>query len=530
MAKKRAAGRRSQRQNITRHVSPETRIKMQRAAKERRRGPKGSAYGGRFIDSVNKSDPRKARKSLFASDDDGLKGRAWGPETEAGGGGKKGIRRGQRMGGESSQTKANEIAHTNRSELYAQNLKDGQSAKRAKESAEREAASIAYGQTGTRPQWEVVNARYGGEPRRVPQKSVDDLMRETTGGVSSASPRTRSIVQAVGKLDPVTQKELGDEHSPLRQQLAGDLAKSTTRESPYYSGRGERDRVLRFAQAKSEGVSREEALTAAYGRRGRKPSGTAQTSDLVAGGLTRGDIEKQVNYRKKGGQQAGRASKTESLKPTAKGFGFGIEGPAVRTVSQIERRHPDLNKQDVVKVQQAERELIYHQFLANQKWAHETRSAKLKGGQAARENPDRVTFFTTSIGAPSVSVPSDSLVGQYVIGKRRKMAKREHLATKPQLRGQFPEAVRDLHLFEASTGISVGTEGRAGVYKKSGWRTPKAKSPGYGKPVPVGSTIIRDSSGAPIYDTQGNIRFTEGATRPYEIGTKRDVGFRVFLG
>ena len=95
--------------------------------------------------------------------------------------------------------------------------------------------------------------------------------------------------------------------------------------------------------------------------------------------------------------------------------------------------------------------------------------------------------------------------------------------------GEFPSAVRDQHLIEVSLGGLGGAQGRYGLYQNTGWKKGSKRSKGYGKQVPVGSQVLRDSNGAAVYDKDGNVRYTEGYSRPFTVSTNT-LGLRIFVG
>lgn len=210
-----------------------------------------------------------------------------------------------------------------------------------------------------------------------------------------------------------------------------------------------------------------------------------------------------------------------------------VEVPSTDTKKDLKKRFGDEKSDaDLVKYRHMQREAIFNDVLErNQRWAHEERSARMRGktgSEAGQE--DRVVFFTTNLGAPAPSVPAGSAIGQYIIKKRKRAVVDDKLAPRSAVTGKFPEAVRDQHLMEVSTGIGVGVEGRAGVFHRTGWRKGSKRSPGYKKSIPVGTEILRDSLGRPVFDKDGNIKYTEGYTRPFSLGTTRDVGLKIFLG
>jgi hypothetical protein len=174
--------------------------------------------------------------------------------------------------------------------------------------------------------------------------------------------------------------------------------------------------------------------------------------------------------------------------------------------------------------------------MADQKAAYETRQARIKGLGAGQNTEhgrqDRLVVFTTNLGYPTASVASESYVGQYIIQQRKKMVVKDKYTTpgRKDVRGRFPAAVQDQHLLEAGLGVSAGIEGRGGLFQETGWKVGSRRSKGYANKVPLGSQVLRDKSGLPIYDKQGNVRYTEGYTKRLSAGTDNQVGVRFFVG
>lgn len=279
----------------------------------------------------------------------------------------------------------------------------------------------------------------------------------------------------------------------------------------------QRHRLERYSLNLQSGMSHQEAYQQlAKETRGRK-STTVAKKQAKRGTGTRTDT------------MAGRKGKFQKQVTKETGKGFGIDIPKVDSVEALSQHFPDLSQQELIRLQQTQREGYYDQFLKNNKWAHETKRANITGERGDVSASNRVTFFTTSLGAPNASVPADSLVGQYIIRKRKNFLKKEGWNSR-DLAGTFPNAVRDMHIIEAGTGRSLGAEGRVGVYKQGGWRAGSRKSKGFGKAIPSGTQVLTDSQGRPVYDEAGNVIFSEGATRPFKVGTRRQLGARVFLG
>lgn len=222
----------------------------------------------------------------------------------------------------------------------------------------------------------------------------------------------------------------------------------------------------------------------------------------------------------------------KSLAPSHEDFGVGIRVPGIPSDRELKDAYPDKSDREIFEMRQSAIQSV-DELMKNQREAHETRHAEVLGRSASESganNEDRVVFFTTSTGWPAVSVGANSLVGQYIIKKRKKMVYDNRQASRAQLKGEFPAAVRDQHIIEVATGLSVGAQGRYGAFKHTGYRVGSKKSKGYGKVLPVGSQILRDSSGQPLYDRNGSVRYTEGFTRPFDIRPSNEVGLRMYVG
>lgn len=309
-------------------------------------------------------------------------------------------------------------------------------------------------------------------------------------------------------------KQLEDPNSPFNQGLKPGQSKRAFVQS---AGAGHRlDIYIRQLQ---QGASHADALE--YIKQEHRGGGARPDS-------TRTKAAQLLGER---GQARGRRTKYESGAPGSSQFKYGIEVPHVDTPETIRRRFPGLTEKEYIKIQQAQRETIFDTVDKNQRWTHERARAMYQGNRVLESHgPDRVTFFTTNVGGPAPSVPSDSLVGQYIVKRRKKVLRDAKIATPRELQGRFPEAVRDMHVIEAATGVSGGIQGRYGVFSKAGWRAGAKKSKNFGKPKPIGASVLYDNQGRPMYDTEGNIRYTEGITRPFDYGTNKDLGLRIFIG
>lgn len=330
-------------------------------------------------------------------------------------------------------------------------------------------------------------------------------------------PQFESTKKFLGRLPTEFKRELDElsttQGSILTQGLDVTRPKYGRKEPP-----GVTRRLEIISRALQQGASRDEAYAkAVQDNRGRSLSGQVKP---ISG------QEPQYN------RPEGRKSKYEALSPAPgnAAFSFGVSGASIDKLDKLRKKFPDRPDRDLIQMQQYQRMNIADEILKNQRWTHETQRASILGQAGKEKGPDRVVVFTTSLGHPAVSIPSDSLIGQYVIRRRKKIAQKEGLATPKMLKGQFPEAVRDLHVMELGTGISMGVEGSWGAFNRTGWRVNNKKSTGYGKSIPVGSQILYDRSGRAIYDTEGNVRFSDGATRRFKVGTDKDLGLRIFVG
>lgn len=530
-----------------RTVSAQTRVKLKQASAKRHRAPKGTPHGGHFLAGFGAS----TRHYAMGANPDNPGGRnpkfkrpppepEPGVDINLGGKGHRTLKQTRRLAhpGES----ANEAFATRYHNLVREFMNKGMSEADARDMAMGPAFDHAARATGMDPKPEQVlhdvRVTRMDATRRVAGTPVGTVESDThraeriLAGVNPKKPTPREMYE---RLDESEKKELGDAESPLRKALSQGLTRGETR-SRRYTSHGERDRQTAYFEARMAGMPREQAIQHVLSRR-QGPQKAPERRDFesefragrttVAGGVSKSDVSR---YTRERGMRTGRRTKVVAP-PRAGEFSFGVKVPGVSRLSDIEKRWPGLSEADYVKLQQAERENIFDEIQKNQAWAHETRLANLQKGMVTRaQGPDRVTFFTTSLGQPNVSVPSDSLIGQYIIKRRKRMLQDEKLATGAQLRGGFPEAVRDMHVIEVGTGAKLGAEGQYGLYHQTGWRAGRSRSANYGKPVPVGSTILRDSSGQPIYDQSGNIVYTEGFTRPFKAGTPKEVGLRIFIG
>jgi hypothetical protein len=215
-------------------------------------------------------------------------------------------------------------------------------------------------------------------------------------------------------------------------------------------------------------------------------------------------------------------------------FGYGLRGAAVPDLEELRKKHSNATDSELIAFRQEARETIQN-HMTDQRAAYETRQARVKGlgtGQNNEQSDERVVVFTTNLGYPTASIAADSLVGQYVIHKRKQMVVKDKYTTpgRKDVKGKFPMAVRDQHLIEGGIGVSAGVEGRGGLFQETGWKFMSHRSKGYANKVPLGAQVLRDKTGLPIYDKHGNVRYTEGYTKRFSAGTDNQVGVRFFVG
>lgn len=499
-----------------RKISAQTRVKLSQAAKKRRRGLKGTPLGGKFVagamtaahrgiradigEGGNPYDPRDIRDAIYQGSPKSAGGGHIGRKTklvdphEARAFGTEQMSQADRLVRDYPQQAAREIA--------------------------RERTNRYSGRTRVDPNKDAASrADIGHEPVRIrsgAQRDIEDMIkqqnwREGHGAYETPSKKTprKFIDEELSRVPEHRnefQKLYGSPNSEFWKGYEDQFGKGPTPAAVT-------NRVRLYTERLQEGASHTEAYSQVGKGRGR-PAGPSDRP--------RGDYAPR--------KVPARRNRYDSAQPRANEFEFGIAGRHVESMADLKRRKPDASEDELLRVQQWQREDIFKELQKNQKWAHETQRANVlnEQGGKGKEDDDRVVFFTTNLGSPAPSVPADSLVGQYIIRKRKKMMA-EAGVPKSQLRGAFPQAVRDMHLFERSFGVQYAVEGRHGAYKQTGWRYKNKTSRGYGKPTPIGSQIMYDSAGRPTYDAQGNIRFTEGATRPFR-GETPLAGLRLFIG
>lgn len=466
-----------------RQVSAQTRVKLSQAAKKRHRGLKGTPLGGKFAAGAAPS----FGGAHFMADQSKQHGTSGSHVREVY----------NTVRADAARTNASNPARVERDLAYYRTKSiTGVEDLRHADTAEPPLKVRSAGVREAEQAFRQANWRKGGTYRSTSRKTPARFLKEET---------PESHQKEVSRL-------LQDPNSPLR--------KGTTES-------GSRNRLRQYTDRLQQGDSHEDALAyasqAGGERRGRKATGRA-----TAPGRTR-----KAPVRK---------SKFESAAPKDNEMQFGISAPRADTLDELRGKMPNASDRDIVQVQQTQRQDIFSDMQTNVKWAHETRQANIEDGQVDRKggmgkvagekskegDGSKVTFFTTSLGSPAPSVPADSLIGQYIVRRRVNMMKQAGVPAS-QLKGEFPRAVRDMHLLEWSTGVSLGAEGRAGVYKETGWRKNTKTSKGFNKPVPLGSHVLYDSQGTPLYDAQGNVMYSEGATRGARWDTPR-VGLKIFIG
>lgn len=500
--KKRATAKSSHKQN----VSAKTRVKLSQAAKKRQR------LKGRFTKaSFAAEGPRNRDKRNWKGG--GIAGEARTGKGQVRGGSPEQMSKSRASGMTSTEYKGRVTDAFNR--WKAKGLDD---------SAAREAARNEVGlRTGKTPDYLDFERAY--TTRSTDLEKVNRTLR-TAGWRKSHDLYTSRYADTGKRKDALTVTEMMGQLAPdhkreverLLQEPGShfNLGLNVDRE---HTGRSkyakQRHRLEKYSLALQSGKSHQEAYEdLARETRGRKPQQARQVKR--AAGTRQQPLPTRTN-------------KFQSQVTKETGKGFGVDIPGVSSVERIASSHPELSAKQALQVQHEQRISYWDDFLKNNKWAHETRRANITGGKGDVSAGNRVTFFTTSLGAPNASVPADSLVGQYIVKKRKKFLEKEGWSSR-DLAGSFPNAVRDMHIIEASTGRSLGAEGRFGVYKQGGWRAGSKRSRGFGKTAPVGAQVLTDSQGRPIYDEGGNVVYSEGATRPFSLGTRRMLGARVFIG
>ena len=226
------------------------------------------------------------------------------------------------------------------------------------------------------------------------------------------------------------------------------------------------------------------------------------------------------------------SDKYEDSQGSHEGFTFAKRGLGAPTMEELRKRFPNATDREIIAFREATKTSIKQQMIDdNAREAYETRMARIKGkgSNANVEDDDKVMFFTTNLGG-GLSVGANTFVGQYIIQKRKQMMLDDNAATRRELKGRFPAAVRDQHIFEASLGATGGIEGRAGLFQETGFKVGSKRSKGYEKAAPLGASVVRDKSGLPIYDEKGNVVYTEGYSRKYKAGMDRLLGLRIYAG
>lgn len=506
-------------------ASFQTREKLQAAAKRRKRVPKGEPGAGRFAGS----------------------GSAKGARIPGGPAGSPTAKRYDRQGAVGGLKRPQRPGVTRESTREATSIaeSDARGARR-KDLERRYVRERVQTQTGRDP-----------ERDRPPVRVTHHAVRQAERDRRESSWRTdRGVYQTKAATQPTSQRGKS-KHIPPTQMITQELAPShrqwlekqlNDKTSPFAKGEkanvkyskdpsgkvtvqgkmsgGMRHRTQIYLNALQEGKSHNEALQQLQqAHQGRRP---AQDTPGAQSGARDEDIKHTMEARS---TRQGRKLKYEQPSYKPADLQVGVQAQHIDSINDLADMFPSMTDRDLVRLQQGQRKSAYDEIVNNAKWAQETRASNVTNGKSdGQVDNNRVVFFTTSLGSPAPSVPANSLIGQYIIRRRKNMLQREGLASPSRLQGSFPDAVRDMHIVEAATGVSLGATGEAGFYKRNGWRVGSKKSQGFGKPTPIGSSIITDSQGRPVYDENGNPRYSEGTTRRFDLGTNKDLGFRVFIG
>lgn len=522
-----------------RKTSAQTRVKLSQAAKKRKRGLKGTSLGGKFMKGASQAHPHLRPMAISDFSEDYPKNKSMGRISDQDwkkfGQSAHQANMGHNPSGKSRQ--ADEpipprvAAALSRAEVHA-TIQRAKNDPQAALKLENELLRKRVSQTSGIAMEDLKPSDMGLVPMRVTSLDIADARRNVRGatwskdkGVYGDTPLPKGGYTSTGKFIknmPESHRQwlLGQLSDPKSPFNAGLVAGSTKRAHVKSAGAGRR--LDTYVQRLQDGMSNTEAIEYLKQEHRGNPSAQAAKKITWAG-------QKADQLSQERGKARGRKSAYESFVPKADDFGPAIQQRNVSSIGEIKARFPGLSPESYADIQQAQRRTIFDEISENTKWAHETKAAAYSNADEKR-GPNRVTFFATNFGGPVPSVPSDSLVGQYVIKRRKNMLLKDKLATPKELEGRFPRAVRDMHLVEASTGLSGGLEGRYGVFSKTGWRAGSKKSKNYGKPRPVGASVMYDSSGRPMYNHKGDLVYTEGLTRPFKMESMKDVGLRIFVG
>ena len=571
------------RSNKAKHVSPQTRVKLQRAAKARKRAPKNSPHAGEFIDAPSHNklagifhqtvathsfQPHKASFGGGPSEPQEPSSHFTQDEIHAQEDAHNGVHSGVRGEIQSFQTARYQDYRSRY--IASSQFTEAESERRAHADAARD-TERAYGAgRSLRPNKIAAPIKsYTRDPKtKAIKTAVDttvsiapgsmkaseetpfdftdlDKTRATFPGAKLPSEADGSMKLGKPKYTPkqalgILQKSNPDLHNWLVQEASSNPG------SPFYgatqnpkgknapsTASGARRRLETFLTAMQNGYSEKEAYSYAGNgeeRRGQAPSRKAQITQRASQ-----DMQQRI-LSGKSDSELGLKNKFADLAPSHEGFGMNIAVPGVDSFDTLAKKFPDWSEKDLLTYQQSQRQTAYeHTLSKNERWAHETRADRFGGGKdalnqaSAEDRKNRVVVFTTNMGGPTVSIDAKGAIGQYVIMKRKKMVLDDKRAPRNQLGGSFPQAVRDQHLAEASLGGSLGAVGRLGMFQNTGVRVGNKSTKGFGKQVPAGSQVLRDSYGSAVYDKDGNLRYTEGYTRPFSASTNT-VGLRIFVG
>ena len=556
------------------HTSPQTRIKQKEAAKRRHRAPANSAHAGEFVSENHSHLAKIMHQATKSSSYQPRAVRTTYSEGENQGE-DPGFRAAKEKGQQKARTKANQTTLLGNGTSLSDNAGRTYNQRKGLEDPNTMYHRV-YGQQyekikdemrGNMPDEEVQEHAHeitvdlmaaNGLPtpdRKTARKLVaedpdsPDLMESSIETTREQHERIRARGYQAPPADfrvparPSKSSKRIDERIGLLPQDEQDALKAAyaNPDSPLYRAKGSRDTTARAYQRLQTYLDVREQNP------DYDPNQIIQAFNQDNRGTwTRASSSRGKSQQQKDIQQRARTGKSEpayGLKdkhasgiPKHEDVGFGIEVPGVDSISELSKRFPTMSESELIQYQEGQRQTVYEYSLSrNEKWSHELRADRALGGrdltrsQQSEQGMDKVVVFTTNVGGPTVSVSSQGLLGQYVIKQRKKMVVDDRLASRSSVKGEFPRAVRDQHLIEVSAGGLLGAQGRYGVFQNTGWRKGTKKSKGFGKQTPVGSQVLRDTNGQPVYDNNGNLRYTEGYTAPFSVSTNT-VGLRIFLG
>ena len=528
------------------HVSPQTKLKQSRAAKKRHRAPAHSAHAGEFVGEnrqhlsnlLHSSAKNLSYGPRAIQDPNNYQGTM--PDPKGGSGSMPSARKGnesaeamynrhyqQALEGFSSYTKRNvpppeleNLAHQHATELTTQAGLAPPTRKTVK-------ISQAKTDEGEFPGKVRPETRQERKERIAEEVASEGHKPVTKSAKTGSRASSRPIAERIADLPDEERQWLQEEFSRPYSMFEG--AKGTKKTNS--RARLKLQSYLDLREANPNSSSEDVVARLQEDNRGKWERATS--------GPKKTQPQKDFEQRAKTGKSTadyGIKDKYASGAPSHENFGIGVEVPGVDSLDKLAKRFPSMSDGDLIKYQESQRQTIYENALEkNEKWAHELRAERFLGGkdaikgQPSEQGLNQVVVFTTNVGGPTLSVNSDSLLGQYVIKKRKEMVVRDRLATRSDVKGEFPRAVRDQHLIELSAGGLLGAQGRYGAYQNTGWRKGTKRSKGFGKQVPLGAQVLRDTNGSPVYDQNGNMRYDEGYTAPFTVSTNT-VGLRIFMG